>query len=139
MCILDSKVLEVMTNAHALACGGHFSVHKTGYRVLQCGFYWPTIFKDACEYARHCLNCQNMGSISKRDEMPLQLILVIEIFDVWSIDFIGPFPNSNVIINDGGSHFKNFNLGKLLKRYNVNHKIATSYHPQTSGQVGVFK
>ncbi|XP_035830974.1 uncharacterized protein LOC118480306 [Helianthus annuus] len=42
-----------------------------------------------------------------------------------------------VIISDGGSHFKNFNFGKLLKRYGVDHRIATPYHPQTSGQVEV--
>ena len=27
--------------------------------------------------------------------MPLNLILIVEIFNVWGIDFIGPFPNSN--------------------------------------------
>ncbi|XP_076932221.1 uncharacterized protein LOC143597671 [Bidens hawaiensis] len=42
-----------------------------------------------------------------------------------------------VIISDGGLHFKNFAFGKLLKRYGVNHRIATPYHPQTSGQVEV--
>jgi hypothetical protein len=26
--------------------------------------------------------------------MPLNPILIVEIFDVWGIDFIGPFPNS---------------------------------------------
>ena len=35
-----------------------------------------------------------MGSISKRNMMPLNLILVVEIFDVWGIDFMGPFPPS---------------------------------------------
>nr|GEV11024.1 Pol polyprotein [Tanacetum cinerariifolium]GEY43690.1 Pol polyprotein [Tanacetum cinerariifolium] len=41
------------------------------------------------------------------------------------------------IISDGGSHFKNFKFGKLLKHYRVNHRIATPYHPQTSGDVKV--
>ncbi|GJR00832.1 putative nucleotidyltransferase, ribonuclease H [Tanacetum coccineum] len=41
------------------------------------------------------------------------------------------------IISDGGSHFKNFKFGKLLKHYGVNHRIATPYHPQTSGEVEV--
>ena len=35
-----------------------------------------------------------MGNISKRNEMPLQGILVVQIFDVWGIDFMGPFPSS---------------------------------------------
>ena len=32
-----------------------------------------------------------MGNISRRNEMPLQGILVVQIFNVWGIDFIGPF------------------------------------------------
>ncbi|GKA88906.1 reverse transcriptase domain-containing protein [Tanacetum coccineum] len=35
------------------------------------------------------------GNISKRDEMPLTNIQVCEIFDVWGIDFMGPFPKSH--------------------------------------------
>ena len=35
-----------------------------------------------------------MGNISRRNEMPLQEILVVQIFYVCGIDFIGPFPPS---------------------------------------------
>ena len=35
-----------------------------------------------------------MGNISRRDEMPLQGILVVQFFDVWGIYFMGPFPFS---------------------------------------------
>ena len=35
-----------------------------------------------------------MGNINRRNEMPLQGILVVQIFYVWGIDFIGPFPPS---------------------------------------------
>ena len=38
--------------------------------------------------------CQRMGSISKRDEPPLQTILEVELFDIWGMDFMGPFPSS---------------------------------------------
>ena len=34
------------------------------------------------------------GNISKKYEMPLKGILEVEIFDVWGIDFMGPFPGS---------------------------------------------
>ncbi|GJV41311.1 reverse transcriptase domain-containing protein [Tanacetum coccineum] len=34
------------------------------------------------------------GKISQRDEMPQNAIQVCEIFDVWGIDFMGPFPSS---------------------------------------------
>ena len=35
-----------------------------------------------------------MGNISKMHEMPLHGILVVQLFDVWGIDFIGHFPSS---------------------------------------------
>ena len=42
-----------------------------------------------------------------------------------------------VIISDGGQHFCHRTLEALLKKYSVNHKVATPYHPQTSGQLEV--
>ncbi|XP_024014009.1 uncharacterized protein LOC112088089, partial [Eutrema salsugineum] len=42
-----------------------------------------------------------------------------------------------VVISDGGSHFVNKTLEGLLRKHGVKHKIATPYHPQTSGQVEV--
>ena len=38
--------------------------------------------------------CQIVGNISQRDEMPQSSLIFCEIFDVWGIDFMGPFPNS---------------------------------------------
>ena len=41
-----------------------------------------------------CDRCQRMGNMSRRHELPLTNILDVEIFDVWGIDFMGPFPPS---------------------------------------------
>ncbi|KAH9769701.1 hypothetical protein KPL71_012115 [Citrus sinensis] len=38
--------------------------------------------------------CQKNGNITKSHEMPLTNILEVEVFDVWGIDFMGPFPPS---------------------------------------------
>ena len=35
-----------------------------------------------------------MGNISRQNELPLNNILEVEVFDVWGIDFMGPFPQS---------------------------------------------
>ena len=37
------------------------------------------------------------------------------------------------LISDGGTHFCNNQMEKLLNKYGVTHKVATAYHPQTSG------
>jgi hypothetical protein len=138
------------------------------------------LFKDSFKFCKACDRCQRLGTISRRDMMPLNPILIVEIFDVWGIDFMGPFPPSfgfeyilvavdyvskwieavatktndhkvvvkfiqtnifsrfgmpRAIISDGGTHFCNRFIKTLLVKYSVTHKVATPYHPQTSGQV----
>nr|CAE02464.2 OSJNBa0042D13.17 [Oryza sativa Japonica Group] len=39
-------------------------------------------------------SCQRQGGITARDAMPLTYNLQVGIFDVWGIDFMGPFPKS---------------------------------------------
>ena len=53
-----------------------------------------TPIRDAHTYYTSCECCQKLGSISRRNMIPLNPILIIEIFDMWGIDFMGPFPNS---------------------------------------------
>ena len=43
---------------------------------------------------RECDKCQRLGKMSRRHMMPLNPILLVDLFDVWGIDFIGPFPSS---------------------------------------------
>ena len=43
---------------------------------------------------RECDKCQRLGKISRHHMMPLNPILVVDLFDVWGIDFMGPFPSS---------------------------------------------
>lgn len=79
---------------HTLACGGHFGGSKTAAKVLQSGFFWPTLFKDAYVFVASCDRCQRTGNNSSRNQMPLNNILEVELFDVRGIDFMGPFPES---------------------------------------------
>ncbi|GJV60200.1 reverse transcriptase domain-containing protein [Tanacetum coccineum] len=74
--------------------GGHYGPNITAKKVLDLGFYWPTIIKEAHTLVSLCEACQKIGNISKRNEMPLNNIQLCEIFDIWGIDFMGPFPKS---------------------------------------------
>ncbi|XP_014511677.1 uncharacterized protein LOC106770376 [Vigna radiata var. radiata] len=47
------------------------------------------------------------------------------------------FGTPKVLINDGGSHFCNSQLAKVLKHYGVRDKVVALYHPQTNGQAEV--
>ncbi|GJV83313.1 reverse transcriptase domain-containing protein [Tanacetum coccineum] len=73
---------------------GHYGANYTARKVFDSGFYWPTIYKDAHDFVTLCDICQRQGKITQRDEMPQNSIQVCEIFDIWGIDFMGPFPSS---------------------------------------------
>ncbi|CAN6679349.1 unnamed protein product [Malus baccata var. baccata] len=94
-CVNESEFQSILTFCHSYACGGHFGTQRTALKVLECGFYWPTIFRDARTFCLTCDRCQRMGNISDKDQMPQNPILSVEIFDVWGIDFMGPFPSSH--------------------------------------------
>ncbi|RVW61754.1 Retrovirus-related Pol polyprotein from transposon 17.6 [Vitis vinifera] len=150
-CVPEDEQQGILSHCHENACGGHFASQKTAMKVLQSGFTWPSLFKDAHIMCRSCDRCQRLGKLTKRNQMPMNPILIVELFDVWGIDFMGPFPmvvlkflKENIfsrfgvpkaIISDGGAHFCNKPFEALLSKYGVKHKVATPYHPQTSGQV----
>nr|GFB71268.1 reverse transcriptase domain-containing protein [Tanacetum cinerariifolium] len=41
------------------------------------------------------------------------------------------------IISDRGTHFYNDQFTRVMIKYGVTHRLATTYHPQTSGQAEV--
>ncbi|GJZ62194.1 reverse transcriptase domain-containing protein [Tanacetum coccineum] len=47
------------------------------------------------------------------------------------------FGTPRAIISDRGTHFCNDKFAKVMSKYGVTHRLATAYHPQTSGQVKV--
>ncbi|GKB18461.1 reverse transcriptase domain-containing protein [Tanacetum coccineum] len=153
-CVSGQEAVDILTACHSGPTGGHYGANFRQKR---------------------------QGKISQRDEMPQNSIQVCEIFDVWGIDFMGPFPSSRgnkyilvavdylskwveakalptndarvvvkflkslfarfgtprAIISDRGTHFCNDKFAKVMSKYGVTHRLATAYHPQTSGQVEV--
>jgi hypothetical protein len=89
-CVREDEMHEILKAFHDGPCGGNFSDKRTTYKILQSGYYWPTIFKDAKKYVASCDDCQRMGKPTSADEMPLQTQVVIKPFEKWALDFIGP-------------------------------------------------
>nr|GFA68834.1 reverse transcriptase domain-containing protein [Tanacetum cinerariifolium] len=88
------EALDILVSCHNRPTGGHHGANLTAKKIVASGFFWPTIYKDAHEFVKNCDSCQRQGKISQRDEMPQNSIQICEIFDVWGIDFMGPFPSS---------------------------------------------
>ncbi|XP_060182230.1 uncharacterized protein LOC132611887 [Lycium barbarum] len=164
---IANYLMDILKACHDSPIGGHYNGNPTTAKVLECGYYWMTLYHDANLMARDAYEFCVGGRA----------------LDVWSIDFVGPFVSSGgmryilavidyvlnwveavvlrnnegksvtsflkkniftrfgtprAIISDGGTHFCNKTFAALFKKYDLKHRVATSYHPQTSGQVEVF-
>ena len=181
-CVPEADIPGILHHCNGSSYAGHFATFKTVSKILQAGFWWRTMFRDAHAYISRCDACQRLGNIIKRNKMLQNHILEVEVFEFWGVDFMGPFPPSfkneyilvavdyvskwvqaiasptnearvvtkmfssnifprfgvpRVVISDGGTHFINKAFQGMLKKNGVKHKVATAYHPQTSGQVEV--
>nr|GEU87836.1 reverse transcriptase domain-containing protein [Tanacetum cinerariifolium] len=177
-CVFGKELQEILEHCHTRPTEGHYGANITAKKIFKSRFYWPTIFRDAARYICDCDAYQWTGNISSRNQMPLTNIIVSEVFDIWGVDFMGPFPSSRnnkyilvvidyvskwveaealptndarvvvkflqklfsqfevskALISDRKTHLCNSILEKTLKKYGVTHRLATPYHPQTSGQ-----
>ncbi|KAJ9553266.1 hypothetical protein OSB04_017311 [Centaurea solstitialis] len=110
-CVPNEEKADILNHCHTLECGGHFSTDRTVAKIL-----------------------------SPRDEMPMKVFMEVELFDVWGIDFMGPFPNSGrneyiLVAVDYVSKWVEAIATPTndSKVYSVKHKVTTPYHPQANG------
>nr|GFA92448.1 reverse transcriptase domain-containing protein [Tanacetum cinerariifolium] len=64
------EAIDILNACHSGPTGGHYGASYTAKKVF------------------------DSGKVSQRDEMPQNFIQICDIFDVWGIDFMGPFPSS---------------------------------------------
>jgi hypothetical protein len=58
-------MIKILGHCHALEYRGHFGAQCTTVKVLQSGFYWPTLFKNAHDFIIACDRCQHTRNISR--------------------------------------------------------------------------
>ncbi|GJT94683.1 reverse transcriptase domain-containing protein [Tanacetum coccineum] len=93
-CVTGQEAIGILKTCHNGPIGGHHGANYTVKKVFDSGFYWPTIYRDAYDLVTRCDACQHQGKISQCDKIPQNAIQVCEIFYIWGIDFMGPFPSS---------------------------------------------
>ncbi|XP_019230597.1 PREDICTED: uncharacterized protein LOC109211516 [Nicotiana attenuata] len=64
-CIPEIDQSSIFQACHASPYGGHFERVRTAAKVLESGFYWPTLFKDAHLWIKGCDECQRTENISR--------------------------------------------------------------------------
>ncbi|KAG5599561.1 hypothetical protein H5410_030931, partial [Solanum commersonii] len=70
---LIKQVNKVLGSCHVCLYGGHHGEERTTHK--------PSLFKDSIAYVKGCDQCQSLGTISRRQKMPLNNILEVKIYE----------------------------------------------------------
>ncbi|CAN6846853.1 unnamed protein product [Brassica oleracea] len=91
-CVASTEIPDILLQCHVSDYAGHFETFKTVSKILQAGFWWPTMFCDAHAFKAQCDKYQRRGKISKIHEMEHISILEVVVFNCWGDILHGSFP-----------------------------------------------
>ncbi|KAK0586525.1 hypothetical protein LWI29_008372 [Acer saccharum] len=91
-CISGEKTGEILRSIHSGVCGNHTGGKSLAHKILRQGFYWPTLFAEAQQFAESCETCQRVANDIRRPPELLRSLTSPWPFAMWGLDLIGPMP-----------------------------------------------
>nr|GEU43762.1 putative ribonuclease H-like domain-containing protein [Tanacetum cinerariifolium] len=120
-CVYGQEAIDILTACHNGATGGHHGANYIAKKGFDSGFYWLTIYRDA-----HDLIFEYGASTLWARSHLLE----------GTSTFSGPLTICQNGLKQKRSPLMMPELFVMLK-YGITHRLSTTYHPQTSGQVEV--
>ena len=81
---------QILVEAHEGVASGHYASRAIAQKILRAGLWWLTLHQDLKAHCRACDVYQWTGKLSQRDEMLLQLQMMLQPFKKWAINFVRP-------------------------------------------------
>nr|GEY34596.1 reverse transcriptase domain-containing protein [Tanacetum cinerariifolium] len=152
-CVHGQEAIDNLKACHYGPTGRHHGPNHIAKKVFDSGFYWPTIYRDAQDLVKTCNGIDFLGPFpSSRGKK--YILVAVDYLSKWVEakalptndarvvckflkNIFARFGTPRAIISDQGTHFCNDQFVKVMLKFGVTHRLATPYHPQTSGQVEV--
>ena len=90
----EDQAKYVLQEVHEGVYGNHSSGRALAHKVLQQGYYWPTIQTDSLSFVQKCDKCQRFSTIPRQLPEELTPISSPWPFSKWEIDLISPLPTA---------------------------------------------
>ena len=76
-CLSPEEVDYVMKEVHEGICGNHSKSRSLVHNLIQVGYYWLTMQKDALAYVKACDKCQRFDYVIRQPLEELTLITTL--------------------------------------------------------------
>nr|GEX88270.1 reverse transcriptase domain-containing protein [Tanacetum cinerariifolium] len=147
-CVHGQEAIDILKACHNVPTGGHHGLNYTTKKVFDSGFIGPqsivmpmtwsklVTLVNIREKFHNGMKCLKIPSKFVRFSM-------FEASNSWGRSRLHEgtsiylFGTPRAINSDRGTYFCNDQIAKVMLKYGVTHRLATAYHPQTSGQVEV--
>ncbi len=80
----------VMKELHKGPLKWHFATETTQRKILDVGYWWPTMYMDVYDYCRFCDACQRTRGLATQSLAKLVTSLAKDPSMKWGLDFVGP-------------------------------------------------
>jgi len=87
ICLTTSRAQIFLKELHEGMARGNFVANIIAKKILDVGYWWPTLFKDTHEFCRSYDNCQKIGGLKTKSLA--KLITLLEEPSM-TLDFISP-------------------------------------------------
>ncbi|XP_073046163.1 uncharacterized protein [Primulina eburnea] len=114
-CVEGLEAQQILEKCHSSPYGGHFGASRTAAKVLQSDFMGP--FPPSSGYS--------------------YILLAVDFVSKWVEAIATSTNDSHVVAKFVQKNIFTRIFNSLLAKYNVKHKVALAYHPQSNGQAEV--
>nr|GEX78823.1 hypothetical protein [Tanacetum cinerariifolium] len=116
-CVYGQKAVYILKDCHNGPTGGHHGPNYTAKDVFDSGFFGPQSIVMPMTWS----NLVTLVNVKEKSHDVMKYLKMPSKF-----------------VRSLTMHFCNEQFAKVMLKYGVTHRLATAYHPQTSGQVEVF-
>eukprot|EP00253_Pinus_taeda_P014947 PITA_14947 len=131
-CVREEEFFDILLTCHDGPCGGHFAAKRTTFKILQAGYYWPTIHQDK-QYIIVCTDYLTKWAKTKA----IKAAIEEKVAEFLREDIFYKFGYPKELVIDQGSQFTSNLIEDLLTHHKIKQKTSIPYHPQANGQVEV--
>nr|GFB52094.1 reverse transcriptase domain-containing protein [Tanacetum cinerariifolium] len=133
-CVAGKEAIDILNACYSGPTGGHYGANYTAKKVFDSGIDFLGPFPSSKGNKYILVAVDYLSKWVEAKALPTNDARVVVKF---LKSLFSRFGTLKAIISDRGTHFCNDQFLRVMVKYGVTHRLSTTYHPQTSGQIKV--